>query len=194
MNLRNQKRIWKLGAELTTLVYTINKPGRVLWGDIVILLLNQIRGLTASYLALKYDSEGYRELKQIYASFKNIGSRSRPCALARSYVLVSNQKLFLGVTFLFNNGYYIDAGYIRGEDRDRTNTQLCSVSPKFLQVVFSLSGFIAITLNKCLQAFLDTCMSSHGHRLAIARWPWDRVEGIYLGLDVCIIYFIFFQF
>ena len=187
MNLRNRKRIWKLGVELSTLVRAVNEPSRVLAGTIVPLLPNHVSGPTASCLALKYDSEGCRELKQVYVSLKNINSGSKSCALSQCYVLVSSMKFLSGVTFIFKDGNYVDVGYVKGEDRDCTSAQLSTVSPKFLWVVFSPSGFVAMTFDTCSQEFLDTCVSSHGNKIAVARWSWDRIQGLYVGLDVCII-------
>ncbi|KAF4637822.1 hypothetical protein G7Y89_g243 [Cudoniella acicularis] len=182
MNLRNRKRIWKLGADLIALVCAIEEPDRVLHGDIVTLLLGQIRGPVASCLALKYDFEGCQELTQIYMPFGN-RSLSQLRTITPSHVLISNRRLISGLTFTFNDGESVDAGYVMGRRRAHVDSML---SPKFLWLVSSPLGFEAITLDVYPQQFLDGSASRHGKKLAVARWALENLKGSIRIVRICI--------
>ncbi|RDL40331.1 uncharacterized protein BP5553_00310 [Venustampulla echinocandica] len=178
MNLRNRKRIWRLGVELINLVRAIKEPDRLLYGDIDAIMQGQMRSSMASGLAKRFDFQGCRELTQ---RFVRLGNKSRLCAVIPSYVLLSNRQLISGLSFVFSNGKYVDVGYV--VSRQRGGYFDSTAVPKFLWLVSSQLGFEAISIDAYPQQVLDGFTSNHGNKVAVSKWSLENLKGVYLGLD-----------
>jgi hypothetical protein len=185
-NLLNRRRISKLGVELCSIVMAMNEPGRILRGNVVTSLRNQQRG-SVSCLALEHDVEGCRELKQICVNFGNQPTGSRLCAVLPTYTLISNRRLISGLTFIFDDGRSVDAGYVTNR---HNGCEDLGVSPKFLFVVCSPLGLEAISVDVYPRRRICQLKSVHGSS-GVARWPIQSLSGISLGLDVCLPFFYF---
>lgn len=182
MGLQNLKRIWKLGADLIAIVRTIEEPHRALYGSFTS-FRDQVQGPVASCIALSPSIDGCRELTEIYVSFgASQGSRVR--AIAPYHIVISNRRLISGLTFLFDNGRSVNAGYI-GRPVNQTDPIL---SPRSLWLVFSRLGFEAVKLDTYPRQFLHSYEPAC--EFAVARWPSGYLKGIWLGLDVSLHIFI----
>lgn len=176
--LRNRKRIWRLGLDLVNLVRVLEAPDRVRYGNIDTANLHQIRGPTASCVALKFGREGCKELDVVYVPLEN-GVHS----LIPSYIVVSGRQVVCGLSFMCSNGESVDAGYVSRTSRDDS---ISKDSSKLLWLVSSPLGFEFISLDVCPEKFLDTRPFSD--TVAIARWKLENLKGIHLGLDVSVMY------
>lgn len=181
MSLQNRKRIWKLCADLVALVRTIEEPYRARYGSVTS-RCDRAPASVVNCLALSYSIDGCRELTEIYVPFSaSQGSSVR--AVAPHYIIISNRRLISGLTFLFDNGQPVNAGYI-----SRSVNQADPIlSPTCLWLAFSRSGLEAVELDMYPRSHHSYDPSS---QLAVARWPLGHLKGIWLSLDLSLLILI----
>lgn len=176
-NLRNRKRIWKVAGELLMLVSTIKNPDRVLHGDLMTSPSSQAGRHGMSCLASEHDPEGCRELKQMRVSFGDDIAGSQFQALIPSFIIISDRRLISGLSFIFDDGRSVDAGYVVAGHKDFATRH----HSESIWVICSPAGFETITLGEYPQEIVDRHSES---RIAMARLPCQGLKGIVLGLNV----------
>lgn len=185
--LQNRQRIWKLGVQLGDMVRVVNNPYRSLHGGEGPRFIPIEARCSVSCVALEYDTQGCRELIQVYA---NLGHRPhgphgpRVISALPTYTMVASRRLISGLTFTFSDGRSVRAGYVVNNSTTYTDTDT-EYCPEFLWLVFSSLGLEAISLGAYSQSYLQQCSSSDGGNIAVSRWPLHRIRALSLGLDVC---------
>ena len=181
--LRNRQRIWKLGVQLGTMAHTVNDSHRTLCGEITRSELIEAP-CSMSGVALQRDAHGCQELKQVCVHLNERTSVSRVCSVEPTHVIVANRRLISGLTFTFNDGRSMDAGYVISRGNAYANL---GSSPEYLWLVFSTLGLEAISLREYPQHYINQRFSSDKHDFAVTRWPVHCISAFYLGLDVCLL-------
>jgi hypothetical protein len=130
-----------------------------------------------SCLASEHDPEGCRELKQMRVSFGDDIAGSQFQALIPSFIIISDRRLISGLSFIFDDGRSVDAGYVVAGHKDFATRH----HSESIWVICSPAGFETITLGEYPQEIVDRHSES---RIAMARLPCQGLKGIVLGLNV----------